>query len=55
MTDNDNFCSMDDLNPGMATLGTMIRAAGQYTANKGKVQLEGVTLTWTRSGGKCRY
>jgi arylsulfatase A-like enzyme len=44
MTDNDNFPSMDGLDPDMATLGTMMRAAGYYTAYKGKFHLQGGDL-----------
>jgi arylsulfatase len=44
VTDNDNFPFIDGLKPDMATLGTMMRAAGYYTAYKGKFHLQGGDL-----------
>lgn len=44
ITDNDNFPFIDGLAPDTPTLGTMLRAAGYYTAYKGKFHLQGGDL-----------
>jgi arylsulfatase A-like enzyme len=44
VTDNDNFPFIPGLPDGMDTLGTMMRAAGYYTAYKGKFHLQGGDL-----------
>ena len=44
VTDNDNFPSIAGLPLDMPTLGTMLRAAGYYTAYKGKFHLQGGDL-----------
>jgi arylsulfatase A-like enzyme len=51
VTDNDNFPFIGGLPHDMPTLGTMMRAAGYYTAYKGKFHLQGGDLYLEDGGG----
>lgn len=52
VTDNDNFPFIGGLPHDMPTLGTMMRAAGYYTAYKGKFHLQGGDLYLEGSDGR---